>query len=52
LLCSNNYRVGKGVSGLQSIGEVDINDLSKESIGKMSDICVISRIGGVVRMMR
>jgi hypothetical protein len=48
-LCSNDYRVREGVIGFQSIGEVNINDSGEEGIGKKSDICIISRIGGVVR---
>jgi hypothetical protein len=52
LLCSNDYRVRKGSSGFQSIGKVNINNLSEESVGEESDICVISRIRGMVRAMR
>jgi hypothetical protein len=48
-LCSDDYRVREGVSGFQGIGEVDINDVGKEGIGEKGDICVISRIRGMVR---
>jgi hypothetical protein len=49
LLGSNDYRVGKWVSGFQGIGKVDINDSSEESVGEESDICIVSRVRGVVR---
>jgi hypothetical protein len=51
LLCSDDYGVGKGVSGFQSIGEIDINDLGEEGVGEKSDICIISRIRGMVGVM-
>jgi hypothetical protein len=49
LLGSNDYGVGEGISGFQSIGEVDIDDSSEKGVGEESNICIISRIRGVVR---
>jgi hypothetical protein len=49
LLCSNDYRVRKGISGFQSISKVDVNNSSKESIGEKGNICIVSRIRGMVR---
>jgi hypothetical protein len=49
LLCSDDYRVGEGVSGFQGISKVNIDDLSKEGIREESDICIISRVRGMVR---
>jgi hypothetical protein len=52
LLGSNDHRVRKGVSGFQGIGKIDADDSSKESVGEESDICIVSRIRGVVRASR
>jgi hypothetical protein len=52
LLCSDDHRIGEGISGFQGIGKINVNDLSKECVREKSNICVISRIGGVVRALR
>jgi hypothetical protein len=48
LLGGNDYRVRERISGFQSVGKVNINDSGEESIGEKGNICIISRIRGVV----
>jgi hypothetical protein len=49
LLGGNDYGVREWVGGFQGIGEVDINNSGKEGVWKESNICVVSRIGGMIR---
>jgi hypothetical protein len=51
-LCSDDYGVGEGFGGFQSVRKVNINDSSEEGVGEKGDICIISRVGGVVRAAR
>jgi hypothetical protein len=48
-LGGNDYRIREGVGSFQSVGKVNINDSGKEGVGKKSDVCIISRIRGMVR---
>jgi hypothetical protein len=49
LLCSDDYRVRERVSGFQSVSKVNINNPSKKGIREKGDICIVGRIGGMVR---
>jgi hypothetical protein len=51
LLCSDDYRVGEGVDGFQSIGKVDIDDSSEKSVGEEGDISIVIRVRGMVRVV-
>jgi hypothetical protein len=50
-LCGNDYGVRERVGGFQGVGKININNLSNECVWEKGDICIISRIRGVVRTM-